>query len=147
MIIVRLRFDGSNNTFLGNLIKVLFRANWVDWVNVTSLDIISNEKRMTIQPTEITEIRNRDVKAFKLGLAFILFNMVHMIGTILHAPYDMADTVWIIYYWSLYCKPNIECGFKMANGQNILSRYQFGEKHWIISTPFYIEMESVLHVL
>ena len=50
--------------------KVLFRANWVDWVNATSLDIISNEKRMTIEPTEITEIRNRDVKAFKLGLVF-----------------------------------------------------------------------------
>ena len=32
-------------------------------MNVTSLEIISKSKRMLIEPTEITEIRNRDVKA------------------------------------------------------------------------------------
>ena len=80
----------KHNTFRGNRIKVLFRANWVDWVNATSLDIISNEKRMTIEPTEITEIRNRDVKAFKLGLVFIL--SVQFLITVI-----FANATWAIH--------------------------------------------------
>ena len=50
------------------LVTVLFRANWVDWINVTSLELISNQKRVIIEPSEISEIRNRGVKPFKLGL-------------------------------------------------------------------------------
>ena len=91
--------------------KVLFRANWVDWVNATSLDIISNEKRMTIEPTEITEIRNRDVKSFKLGLVFILSvqflitvifanatwlicDMGHILCTTRYAAFKMSHMIW-----------------------------------------------------
>ena len=53
-------------------VTVLFRANWVDWINVTSLELISNQKRVIIEPSEISEIRNRGVKPFKLGLVLKL---------------------------------------------------------------------------
>ena len=52
-----------------------FRANWVDWINATNLELISNQKRLSIQPSEITVIRNRDVKPFKLGLVFDLIEL------------------------------------------------------------------------
>ena len=59
----------------------------------------------------------------------------------------MDQMIWPIPYGPFDYKPKIECGFKMVNEQSIWSHYQFGEKHWTISTPFYIEMGIVLHVL
>ena len=83
-LFIRFNFNGTSITFdnviLNSVIAnqenatltVLFRANWVDWVNATNLELISNQKRIIIEPSEVTEIRNRDVKPFKLGLVFDL---------------------------------------------------------------------------
>ena len=83
-LFIRFNFNGTSilfdNVILNSVIAnqdnasvtVLFRANWVDWVNATNLELISNQKRIIIEPSEVTEIRNRDVKPFKLGLVFDL---------------------------------------------------------------------------
>ena len=83
-LFLRFNFNGTSTSFdnviLNSVIAnqdnasvtVLFRANWVDWVNATNLELISNQKRIIIEPSEVTEIRNRDVKPFKLGLVFDL---------------------------------------------------------------------------
>ena len=83
-LFIRFNFNGTSiafdNVILNSVIvnqdnasvTVLFRANWVDWVNATNLELISNQKRIIIEPSEVTEIRNRDVKPFKLGLVFDL---------------------------------------------------------------------------
>ena len=83
-LFLRFNFNGTSFSFdnvllndvMANLenssVTVLFRANWVDWVNATNLELISNQKRLSIQPSEITVIRNRDIKPFKLGLVFKL---------------------------------------------------------------------------
>ena len=82
-LFLRFNFNGTSTSFdnviLNSVIAnqdnasvtVLFRANWIDWVNATNLELISNQKRIIIEPSEVTEIRNRDVKPFKLGLVLI----------------------------------------------------------------------------